>query len=1365
MNPKDIYIQPITKVHTTFAEAKEFFDKFGGLAIFEDEEITAIDGLAQGNRSLIVGEPGIGKTLLLQKIHKHLEAQGTTTVLVSLRDNDALQQIDSALGAEQKPQALLLDALDEVKSSTFPAVLQKIEEISKAHPELQLFISGRWVFVSRYANSFPEFRFISISPFTRSQIREYLISAGRAERDVDTLLNRMMSFSHRMLVIQIPRYLFYLDDYLKVKGLDAAAKVSRNELFEHFIYKKLELEEKKLNEDKRAITKRVLEKLALGMEIYQTNVITQDELMTFFDDLKSDLKTAALSSIGIDVFYEYSLLKVSHENLDKIEFENTEFQEYLAAKEITRFADPNRAAFAFAVDPNVKEIYPTWFNALTFLVDMQPNLLEQFVEFSGLRGNKFKVLDENFFHFLSRVDPRNVPAAFRIALFKDVIEYHRRTRQWISGQITQALPDFYDPSLESQLKVWVTEAESQKDAFRYVPLGNICYVVAYLLRNKISVDKPYWREKLIAYAQDKDENGVLQRHALEALEDLGDPSVIDVLTQTQGDELVSQAFLSACIALDPDHPKTLQHVFEAVARDDFHGRYGLFEFKKRESVVAFLRRFIDDENFRREFLDDTRIFRDKDHVIVDRIKAVADNEIRELSKGVLVKSVHHSVAYNTEQSVFLQGLWDFLSEGDPSFVMDMVRRIKESEDGKTGLYFAHSFFARTIKLEDVQPFVQALLNTGEKYSAFTVMTRIKFSRRKNANELYEACRSLLADDYQKWEEGQAKAAANPQDDRGQGLLQEFRVLLEPEEGKYSTNVFDFYTDHADMLDPLLSNDDKKRIFELLSGTVFKFMDPGKFDLTITAQHDGSKTYTTASAIYIFRDALVAAKRLGFDTSPYRQQIINLIPFAYNEDLRTIFDLVKDIKPEEMTRVFEVYTNKSSDLWRHMPQSFVEAAKQYHITAAAPILKGLIMEEQIEKYVREEALPVFDSLAPDASFLKEVFEKYKDSKDAGDQKLAHIASGLLITSHADADAIRWRLKQIVERAGPFTQVYGARVHSVGDFEDEISHSKTFAKPLMELKYSGFEQDYLDMLNEAFKIWARGPQFHAYGQYMWEVVYAYFDNLKEGRSYDSLQQLETAVANVSEQDGVNWFAGRLAHLRKSYLGYLGKPQTIAEAITKYNDAREFSDKKVRNSEDLFRQVQDALETDLRRWIEGEGAYDILLRKKSPGERRDDEKLVQKTLKMQIENILLKRGFQVEITREAQLLNEKRTDLLVRYGFTGPIVIEVKLTSNSDIQSPRVETIEKSDSYVTMRDAYMQGYGASHGIFLVVKNTDAKNLSTIQEAFQKINKVSVMSFDCYNSPTAPKRKTVKNTAKRPKKKTSSHAVRRRSGVRGKK
>ncbi len=92
-----------------------------------------------------------------------------------------------------------------------------------------------------------------------------------------------------------------------------------------------------MNTDDGAITKRLLEKLALTMEVYQSTTISKDEFMTFLDELQSDLKLGALAQLSLQKFFDKSLLKDNHES---IEFENTEFQEYLAAKEITRFSDP-----------------------------------------------------------------------------------------------------------------------------------------------------------------------------------------------------------------------------------------------------------------------------------------------------------------------------------------------------------------------------------------------------------------------------------------------------------------------------------------------------------------------------------------------------------------------------------------------------------------------------------------------------------------------------------------------------------------------------------------------------------------------------------------------------------------------------------------------------------------------------------------------------------------------------------------------------------------------------------------------------------------------------------------------------------------
>jgi MoxR-like ATPase len=85
MPTEDVYITPITKVHSSFSETQDFFDKFGGVSLFDDDQKLDIEALVQGRRNLVVGEPGVGKSLLLQKMQEHLEQIGTGVKLINLR--------------------------------------------------------------------------------------------------------------------------------------------------------------------------------------------------------------------------------------------------------------------------------------------------------------------------------------------------------------------------------------------------------------------------------------------------------------------------------------------------------------------------------------------------------------------------------------------------------------------------------------------------------------------------------------------------------------------------------------------------------------------------------------------------------------------------------------------------------------------------------------------------------------------------------------------------------------------------------------------------------------------------------------------------------------------------------------------------------------------------------------------------------------------------------------------------------------------------------------------------------------------------------------------------------------------------------
>lgn len=991
-------------------------------------------------------------------------------------------------------------------------------------------------------------------------------------------------------------------------------------------------------------------------------------------------------------------------------------------------------------DETVKEIIPSWFNTINFLVDLVPNILEQVVEFSGLRREDFKIVDEGFLNFLSKVNPTQIPTDVKRKLFFDIIKYHESRLQWIPAQLASAMSSFFDSSLEKELKIFVERSEITTNTKRYVPLGNIAYVIAYLADANISIDEPYWKDRLIKYVKDDNENGVLQRHALLGLEKIGDNTVIDELPNLldSKDELVRRQFLSTCIELNADHPKSLACAIEAVKRNDFHGRFGIFKIKERSSIITFLKTYNTDGQFKKEFLDDTLTFKDKDSILISNIEAIFDQEIEELCKEAIVQSVQSYAYRSSDQSAFVTGLIRLLKGKNPNFISEILQRIHSSDKGSAALYFSQSTFVHILEKEDVPLFIKTMIDLGEKNAVVDTMMKIKYSKRDASKEIYEAGRAQLSGEYAQYENPQPGDSTHDSS-RKKEVLAEFRRRLDPAPKMFLTDVFNYYINSADELDPILEKNDKDRLAELVKGSVLN-QNPAQYGLTIQSEDSkgGSKTYTHSQVVSMFGDAILTGKRLGVDLTPYSKNIALFIPFASDEEKKEIFEtLGNNFTSEDLESVVAIYKDKHSDLWRHRPERLVDLVKKYHLTEAVPILKDFVKQTEFEIYTKKEALEVIDSLSSDPSFLQEIFDIYVNSEE---KEIAYVANGLLITAHGQREAVIWRIEEINKRVSIYEGHASGWIGNVTDLTNELVYDKPFAKPLTEVKYLGFEEKFLEMLDDAMRVWGQGKQFERYAQYMWEIVYSYFDNLKEHRSYGPLKLLEAKIASFKDREGVNWLAYNTVRLRRSYLLSLGKPKNFSEAILKYNKARNFSDKSIRNSLDLFRQLQNIITTDLRSWVEDDGAYNIIVSdKKYSKENNEYEKLVQMTIKSELSSICRSKGFDITFAREEQLLSGKKADFTVRYGFIGPITLEIKLGSNSDLITANVE---KTKSYKNIK-TYMKGYGACYGIFLIMDNTGKKHVSRAKEIYSKIPNLLAVSLDCYTSAVA-NRKNKKSKLK---------------------
>ena len=1317
---QNIYIQPRLKYYSTFEQLLKSKAEHGDYDFFYDAKFSFKDIFAK--KSLfILSEPGYGKTRFLKEIVLRAPEQNKQGIFIDLKKVDRdIESFITQVSASflkikdfvlQNTDATIvcLDALDEIKYEDFSRFVDRIKEFSIKYKNIHLFVSCRIHHFKKEQESFVDtsFNFIEIIRFSSEQTHEYLESSGLSPNDIKKIM-ALFETAYRSSLIQVPRYLELMIEIIKDKGAEYAKKLTKAEIFEYFICKKLALEEKKTTMKKKEIIKRVQEKLALLMEIYQTNILTKEELTTFFDDVKSNLNISFLQQVPLEIFYDRSLLK---DNIDTIEFENTEFQEYLAAKEILRLGRTEQVIFDIAVDQELKEIFPSWFNTLGFAIDLDISLLKPILHF-GASGNSI-VQAEEYHRLLTTVDTNRLPVEDRKDIFRNIFDYYSKVQHWIRFDIARNLSHYFDISHHSMLK----ESIEDKTA-TYITKSNAASILEFLIEmNRFKQpEKNYWKSKLTEFIKEK--NSVLQRTAISALSKFKDIALIKNVMEylNKDDNLVIQALIEACRQANPNDKFSIDCFVEWTKNDReyIYARYGLWVVKEKKAIRYLLECFISDHKFLTQYMDQESIFDRKDDQIIQNIKDAWDKEIQNKLQQIVVSAFSHERLYVSERAQFIKRIALSLKEKDKNYIFGLITEIKKSDKLRKHLFSVKPVFSLLLEKAQVGKFVHELKEIGEERCALWTLQ----SFWNNKKELYEEGRKYFREEYAKDEKrwkSEAKKA-----DKFKDIYRDFQLKLESREGMYHTRVFDFFLRHEEQLKQVIDEHDKKRMEKIITESIFDKLDPGKQKLTITKKEGGSTTYITHSFIHIFGDCLRVADLLKIDISKYRQRIINYIPFAYGEHRRAIFSLISTLTDKETNNLLKPYIKKrDDDLQRFMPESFINASEQYGIIEAIPILKRFVDESKFLLQDRASALGAIMAIQPDEKYFKAIFMKYKDTQDA--HQLAEDANKYLIEKFSNDKAITWRLQRIIEESVPFKEIRGA--HSVGPIESEL-HNRHFASPIMNLKQPKYKKQLFALLDESFTVLKRGDNYRSYAQYIWEIVVAYFNNLKELKSYTHLKDLESYIEKNSSKEGMNWFKYNLHKLRQEYLRYIGKPQDIAECIKIYNKLKETQYLDIATSRDLFEVVRQVIDKDLRKWVESEGAYEFI-----QNASRTQEPLIQKTIKTQLENTLLKKGLrgnEVSIRREEQLLDDKRTDFLISYGFIGPILIEIKRIDNQEVRNN-----SKRLGYKKKLLQYIKGTKSEFGIFLIFRINNKYSLKDylpkVKEVYKDCHNVEVIGLDC--------------------------------------
>lgn len=349
--------------HTTIDESENF-------------ENTLIDQVLKGEKKRIVllSVAGHGKSTELEFIAHYFSQTESIYYPLKISLNNILNEsIEEFISIEnnswfeipEEKLLIILDGLDEINANHIYEVFSKIEKFGIKYPKIQMIVSCRNNFYTAGTNEedgsikgFKSYYLQDISPY-------YIIKYVKEQ-----LPNNYIAFFEEITtkkkgdLLKNPFYLIYLVDYFKSKNtLPNTSSDIINLILELKIQNDKEHFERKLNsfEFKQSAIFELAEKIAMLNQSLGKNYIDEYELVKLEKDTNL-----------LDVLKYSFIIKKDAEYPNRRQFEHNNFQEYLAAKFLSKL-ELSRIKEYISFRPNFDKIKPYWLNTFTHLFNILEN--------------------------------------------------------------------------------------------------------------------------------------------------------------------------------------------------------------------------------------------------------------------------------------------------------------------------------------------------------------------------------------------------------------------------------------------------------------------------------------------------------------------------------------------------------------------------------------------------------------------------------------------------------------------------------------------------------------------------------------------------------------------------------------------------------------------------------------------------------------------------------------------------------------------------------------------------------------------------------------------------------------------------------
>lgn len=1265
-------------------------------SLFDTGENLSLDKLLQEDFVCIVGEPGIGKSRLVEEIKKHSSPQTLYHSTASLFKSRSVPK-DSNF--------CIVDALDEVEGSVFFTTLQTIKEYKAKNPDTKVLFTCRKHYVASYAKHFASCTDLIYVELCRLKNEDMM---GVVNGCSETTKASVTKSAKLRDILTIPRYLTFLLEYEEQKG-----DISNiGDLFEFIVGKTIQNAVKARHKDNdnesiRILIQRVLEKIAFIMEISRKDQISKDELYTILDGAKGNMTQMLVTNFDL-LFFESRILKDTNGTL---QFENTELQEYLAAKELCRQDNIESVLYDVAVQKDLKHIYPNWYDVIPH-ISYSENRVHTFINVIKLIVSYESSLENDSFESLLRyIDPSILILKQKGELFSIILEHYLRIPAYIGwkSQILKLMGECYSLRCNTRLMPSVEHLNK-------IQLANICSILEVIVKkNELDKDvSDYWTN--VANNLIKDESEEKKLTALNYYKALNDTDILTGLSGSYNSfpqkvreqfceitsyrkftsKAVVDCWLNSCFEGNPyainailyiENPSTMAYAYKEIIKND--KLYDFFN-PKGTLIVSY------------------ELYLKKQFDILWNKDKEGKKIITQIIAGFVQKELY--TRYSEIDTIVRQILLEEKTGLDFVKSLDNVWRIE---------MILTRFDEELIDAEFISTIDRLLHNAEtEDWCINIILTNLINKIRKDEDKKVSVSEyiSRYAETFERWdknsEEEKKRRLDNPT------LIKAYQSLSDTDisvYAKYETAYkLSKNIEFLQQQDPQPLVDVIESFFEGLDLDKTKLEKKDNNSFSISVLLVPIPHYVKAMCHLGFQDILRKHRIVLAKTLPIICCTANFNPNEIKSNYKSV---IGSISEKEKTELIDWWRSRKDDLMNISSDSVFACITDYGIDALSYKL-----EEYIEDYIKNQVLSYSFAASKSLELISEGYlnwdvEKYRNLfntlTDDNIESVKMLCNTIMIEKYQDSEAITWRIDYLKNHVLNSLHNNTGHVRAISIEEAEMTNPNPHMfRCFMNIKGNEKLDNHMLSLFDVGLSLCDKPETQEYASYLLRQIYLFFIN-KNNDYY--IIELRKKV-EMSNATNVSFLANSI--MANAEMMFLKNEKiSVDKAIKLYNKCIEESHLEIRNDGDLRRYFT-YIHSEVQKEIQDQGIYSLVR-----GSLTED--FIQRELKNTIINKCCQMGLEtIKLDREVTLQDNKRTDLLIRYGFCRPIMVELKLLHNSEIQNEK-----KRHEYKKKFIQYAKATNACLSVFWVFNNdsSDDKKFKCMVEEYKDLDNTLVVLTDC--------------------------------------